>query len=91
LPDLAVTDCNDDGIAVFSGLMFNLLGNLVRFDDKTKELPNLAGSMTAPWHTVLFSIDGTEKFISRHGFRLLEVRKVVLADSSAWFRSRWSS
>lgn len=54
--------------------MFNLLGNLVRFGDKTKELPDLAGSMTAPWHTVLFSIDGTEKFISRHGFRLLEVR-----------------
>jgi SAM-dependent methyltransferase len=67
----------EDGLFITmhpTAAMFNLLGNLVRFGDKTKELPNLAGSMTAPWHTVLFSIDGTEKFISRHGFRLLEVR-----------------
>ena len=74
--------------------MFNLLGNLVRFGDKTKELPDLAGSMTAPWHTVLFSIDRTEKFFRAMGFvcwRFVRRRKVVLAGYSVWFRSRWSS
>jgi SAM-dependent methyltransferase len=67
----------DDGLFITmhpTAAMFNLLGNIVRFGDKTKELPDLAGSMTAPWHTVLFSIDGTEQFVSRQGFQLLEIR-----------------
>jgi len=67
----------DDGLFITmhpTAAIFNLLGNIVRLGDKTKELPDLAGSISAPWHTVLFSIEGTEQFISRHGFRLLEIR-----------------
>jgi hypothetical protein len=67
----------EDGLFITmhpTAAMFNLLCNVVRFGDKTKELPELAGAMTAPWHTVFFSIDGTEQFISRLGFRLLEIR-----------------
>jgi hypothetical protein len=54
--------------------LFRLLGTIVRFGDRRRELPELAGTFTPPWHTVLFSVAGTEKFISRHGFRLLEIR-----------------
>ena len=52
----------------------NLLGNLLRFGDKHKHLPHLEGVLDAPWHTVLFSIDGTKQLLSQRGFRLLEVR-----------------
>jgi SAM-dependent methyltransferase len=67
----------DDGLFVTmhpTAALFHLLGNLARFGNKQKPLPYLAGGFTPPWHTVLFSIDGTEQFISRHGFRLLEIR-----------------
>jgi SAM-dependent methyltransferase len=52
----------------------NLIGNIVRFGDKKKPVPDLWGAFTAPWHTALFSIKATEQVISRFGFRLLEVR-----------------
>jgi SAM-dependent methyltransferase len=52
----------------------NLFGNLLRFGDKHKPLPGLAGVIDAPWHTVLFSIDGTEQLLSQQGFRVLEIR-----------------
>jgi SAM-dependent methyltransferase len=52
----------------------NLFGNLLRFGNKHKRLPSLAGLIDAPWHTVLFSIDGTERLLSQQGFRVLEIR-----------------
>jgi SAM-dependent methyltransferase len=54
--------------------IYNLIGNLVRLGNKRKPLPDLAGAFTAPWHTALFSIEGTDQIISRNGFRLLEIR-----------------
>jgi 2-polyprenyl-3-methyl-5-hydroxy-6-metoxy-1,4-benzoquinol methylase len=67
----------DDGLFVTlhpTAAIFNLICTLVRVGNKQKPLPSLAGAIVAPWHTVLFSVDGTKQFISRHGFRLLEVR-----------------
>jgi SAM-dependent methyltransferase len=54
--------------------IFNLIGNLVRLGNKRRPLPDLHGAFTAPWHTALFSIEGTDKIVSRNGFRLLEIR-----------------
>lgn len=53
---------------------YHLIGNILRLGNKRKPLPDLAGAFTAPWHTALFSIAGTEQIISRQGFRLLEIR-----------------
>lgn len=53
---------------------YNLVGNLARFGNKRKPVPDLWGSFTAPWHTALLSIEATEQLISRYGFRLLEIR-----------------
>jgi SAM-dependent methyltransferase len=67
----------DDGLFVTlhpTAAAYVLLSNLFRFGNKQKELPDLAGSIVAPWHTALLSVTGTEQLISRHGFRLLEVR-----------------
>ena len=49
-------------------------GNLFRLGRKQAQLPDLAGALTAPWHAVLFSIEGTRQIVSRHGFELLEIR-----------------
>jgi 2-polyprenyl-3-methyl-5-hydroxy-6-metoxy-1,4-benzoquinol methylase len=54
---------------------YRLIGTIVRLGNRRKPLPDLAGAFTAPWHTALFSIKGTEDIISRHGFRLLEIRR----------------
>jgi SAM-dependent methyltransferase len=67
----------DDGLFITmhpTATLFYLLANLVRLGDKKKELPYFVGAFTPPWHTVLFSISGSDQFISRFGFRLLEVR-----------------
>jgi SAM-dependent methyltransferase len=53
---------------------FRLLGDVVRLGNRKSELPYLAGAFTPPWHTVLFSVEGTKQLVSRHGFRLLEIR-----------------
>ena len=52
----------------------HLFGNLLRFGDKQKPLPSLAGVIDAPWHTVLFSINGTKQLLSQQGFQVLEIR-----------------
>lgn len=57
---------------------YRMLGTIFRFGDRRRELPELAGAFTPPWHTVLFSVGGTDQFISRHGFRLLEIRPAPL-------------
>jgi hypothetical protein len=55
---------------------FSLLGQVARFGNKHKRLPDLGGAYEAPWHTALFSLAATEQVISRSGFRLLEIRPV---------------
>ncbi len=67
----------DDGLLVTlhpTAATFRLVGNLFRFGNKRKPLPDLAGALTAPWHTVLFSIEGTKQMIARHGFEIVEIR-----------------
>jgi 2-polyprenyl-3-methyl-5-hydroxy-6-metoxy-1,4-benzoquinol methylase len=67
----------DDGLFITlhpTAAIYYLLGNLMRLGNRQKELPNLAGAIVAPWHTVLFSVRGTVDFISRHGFRLISIR-----------------
>lgn len=67
----------DNGIFVTmhpTATFFRLLGNIVRFGDKRKNLPPLLATFIPPWHTALFSISGTEQLIARHGFQLLSVR-----------------
>lgn len=54
--------------------IYYLLGTILRFGNRRKPLPGLAGSFAAPWHTALFSVAATEQLISRQGFRLREVR-----------------
>lgn len=67
----------DDGLFITmhpTARAAHLFGNLFRLGDKHKPLPGLAGVIDAPWHTVLFSIDGTEQILSQQGFRVLEIR-----------------
>jgi 2-polyprenyl-3-methyl-5-hydroxy-6-metoxy-1,4-benzoquinol methylase len=54
--------------------LFRMLGTIFRFGVRRRELAEYAGTFTPPWHTVLFSVNGTDQLISRHGFRLLEIR-----------------
>ena len=73
----AHTLLKDDGLFITlhpTAATLNLLGNLLRLGNKRKPLPDLAGAFTAPWHTALFSIDGTRQVISRGGFDVLEIR-----------------
>jgi SAM-dependent methyltransferase len=64
--------------------IYYLIGNLVRLGNKRKPLPDLAGAFTAPWHTALFSIEGTNQIISRHGFRLLGIRPAPQGRLGGW-------
>jgi hypothetical protein len=67
----------NDGLFVTmhpTSALFRMLGTISRLGDKRRELPEFAGVFTPPWHTVLFSVSGTEQLMSRHGFRLLEIR-----------------
>jgi SAM-dependent methyltransferase len=61
-----------------------LFWNLIRLGNKHKPLPKLDGTFTAPWHTVLFSVEGTKEMISRNGFRLLEIRPAPQGRWGGW-------
>ncbi|PYR61119.1 MAG: hypothetical protein DMF91_10565 [Acidobacteria bacterium] len=63
---------------------YNVVGRAFRLGDTRKPLPDLEGAFAAPWHTALFSIDATEQFISRHGFRLLDIRPAPQGRHGGW-------
>ena len=39
------------------------------------------------WHTALFSIAATEQYLSRHGFRLLDIRPAPQGRHGGWVGS----
>lgn len=51
-----------------------LLGNIFRFGNRRKELPELHGSFSPPWHTTLFSLKAMEILAQQEGFLLVEIR-----------------
>ena len=53
---------------------YTLLGKLFRFGDRHKELPELHGSFTPPWHTALFSLKAMEIIAEQHGFQVVDIR-----------------
>ncbi|MCC6699471.1 MAG: methyltransferase domain-containing protein [Candidatus Hydrogenedentes bacterium] len=50
------------------------MGQAARAGIRSLELPQLHEVFCPPWHTVLFSINGMQRLMARHGFRLLDVR-----------------
>jgi SAM-dependent methyltransferase len=53
---------------------FRLLGTALRLGRRGLELPELHGTFAPPWHTVLFSIAGTQKVAERCGFEMVDLR-----------------
>jgi cyclopropane fatty-acyl-phospholipid synthase-like methyltransferase len=53
---------------------FTLISQIVRFGNRQKELPELHGCFSPPWHTALFSLEAMEIIAEQNGFRLIEVR-----------------
>ncbi len=51
-----------------------LLAWSCRIGSKSKPLPALFGIFDAPWHIVLYSMQGMKLIAERHGFELLEIR-----------------
>jgi len=54
--------------------LFRLLATALRLGDRRRQLPDLFGAFTVPWHTVLFSIAGTRRVFERRGFQLVDIR-----------------
>jgi ubiquinone/menaquinone biosynthesis C-methylase UbiE len=53
---------------------FTLISKLIRFWNRQKELPELHGCFSPPWHTALFSLEAMEIVARQNGFRLIEIR-----------------
>jgi len=52
---------------------YTLLGNVLRFGNRKKELPELHGSFSPPWHTALFSLKAMGIMAEQGGFQLVEI------------------
>jgi len=48
-------------------------GNLLRLGNKNATLPQLHQTFCPPWHVVLFSLEGMDAIMRRHGFTRLDV------------------
>lgn len=53
---------------------YTLIGRIVRIGNRRKQLPELHGSFSPPWHTALFSLKAMEILAEQNGFRLVEIR-----------------
>ncbi|MGH9429686.1 MAG: class I SAM-dependent methyltransferase [Terriglobia bacterium] len=45
-----------------------------RLGSTSRPLPTLFGIFDAPWHVVLYSLEGMKLFAEKHGFELVEIR-----------------
>ena len=55
---------------------YTLIGKLARLGNRRRELPELHGSFSPPWHTALFSLEAMEIMAHKNGFQLIEIRPV---------------
>lgn len=66
----------DDGIFITlhpTSSFFRIAGDLIRLGNRKKELNDLYGAFTAPWHTLLISIRGMQILAQQHGFKIIKI------------------
>jgi len=53
---------------------YTLIGKIIRFGNRRKELPDLHGAFGVPWHTAFFSLKAMGIVAEQEGFQLVEIR-----------------
>ena len=54
--------------------IYRYLGDLLRMGRRRKELPSLAGSFAAPWHTTFISVSGMRQLAAETGFTVEDIQ-----------------
>jgi SAM-dependent methyltransferase len=57
-----------------TALFANFMGRVLRLGSLDAPLPEMHQAFCPPWHTAFFSFEGMRRLMSRHGFKLIEIR-----------------
>jgi len=52
---------------------YSLVSTMVRLGKRNKELPELHGSFSPPWHTAFFSLKAMEIIAGKNGFKVVDI------------------